>query len=41
MRQPPETVAATLRATATAEGLDPDLDWIAAAAAGICADTSL
>jgi hypothetical protein len=39
MGQPPETVAATLRAAATAEGLDAGHDWIPAAAAHISADT--
>jgi hypothetical protein len=39
MGQPPETAAATLRAAATAEGLDAGHDWIRAAAASISADT--
>jgi hypothetical protein len=39
MGQPPETAAATLRAAATAEGLDASHDWIPAAAARISADT--
>jgi hypothetical protein len=39
MGQPPETAAATLRAAATAEGLDAGHDWISAAAARISADT--
>ncbi|MGR7026174.1 hypothetical protein [Geodermatophilus sp. URMC 62] len=39
MGQPPETAAATLRAAATAEGLDPELDWIPAAAAQISTGT--
>ncbi len=39
MGQPLETAAATLRAAATAEGLDAGNRWIPAAAAGISADT--
>jgi hypothetical protein len=38
MGQPPETTAATLRAAATAEGLDDSHDWILAAAARISAE---
>lgn len=39
MGQPPDTAAATLRAAATAEGLDAGHAWIPAAAASISADT--